>query len=144
MLNSPEPTNQVSDAMRLVERLRRKARSVSEISRGMAESKSLRQADNPEGRTDLYLWTTPEQTDEWQAADAIEAMTQAKPEQQSDVVGVLNALENEFSRWLEMGPDAQPHYQSGMRPFSTGDLKHFVVNLSNARALLAALDGETR
>ncbi len=52
-------------------RLRKQAQSASEAQRMMAEAKSLRQSDNPEGRTDLYMWAKPEDTLEWRAADAL-------------------------------------------------------------------------
>ena len=35
-----------------------------------------------------------------------------------------------FERWLEMGPNAQPHYPGGNRPWSTGDLKWMIEQLS--------------
>lgn len=57
----------------LIERLRAKARAASDISKAMAEAKSLRQESNTERRTDLYMWAAPEQTIEWQAADALTA-----------------------------------------------------------------------
>lgn len=49
---------------------------------------------------------------------------------QDDVTRTVVVLLTEFSRWLEIGPDKQPHYGNGMRAFSTGDLKHFVDCLS--------------
>lgn len=60
----------------LIERLRTCARQKSEASRMLAEAKSLRQTDH-EGppRADLYSFVTPEQTDEWKAADRIEALS---------------------------------------------------------------------
>jgi hypothetical protein len=61
----------------LVTRLRMKARESSETARILAEAKSLRQEDNLEGRIDLYMWPTPEQTIEWKAADRIEALQSA-------------------------------------------------------------------
>ena len=33
----------------------------------------------------------------------------------------LATLSREFKRWLEIGPNAQPHYPNAGRPFSTGD-----------------------
>lgn len=35
-----------------------------------------------------------------------------------------------FERWLEIGPNAQPHYPGGNRPWSTGDLKWMIEQLS--------------
>lgn len=55
----------------LVERLRAKAHTASEVSKMLAEAKSERQEDNPERRKDLYAWHRPEHTDEWKAADAL-------------------------------------------------------------------------
>lgn len=70
----------------LVERLRERGRRTSEVLRGMAEAKSLRQDSNTERRTDLYMWPTPEQTDEWKAADRIEALEHALAEARSKAV----------------------------------------------------------
>ena len=55
----------------ICERLRVRARRVSETMRVMAQAKSLRQAHNPP-RDDLYMWPKPEETVEWQAADLIQ------------------------------------------------------------------------
>lgn len=63
----------------LIARLRAQAQRESDAHKMMAEAKSLRQADNPEGRTDLYSWPTPEQTDSWKAADLLEAGLDAVP-----------------------------------------------------------------
>jgi hypothetical protein len=62
----------------LVSRLRRAAQTASEISRRMAEDKSLRQESNHERRTDLYMWATPEQTIEGQALARIETLAAEK------------------------------------------------------------------
>jgi hypothetical protein len=45
----------------------------------------------------------------------------------------LNNLETLFRKWLHLGPNEQPHYANGMRPFSTGDLKHYVALLEQIR-----------
>lgn len=58
----------------LVNRLRLTAQQLSDAQRRMAEAKSLRQAGNSEGRTDLYMWPAPHQTLEGKAADAIESL----------------------------------------------------------------------
>jgi len=58
----------------IVERLWAQAAQVSQISREVAEAKSLRQADNPDGRRDLYAYPTPAQTLEGKAATEIEAL----------------------------------------------------------------------
>ena len=60
---------------RLVKELRSQAELASLASRRMAEAKSLRQPDNPEGRSDLYSWATPEQTLEGRAAEALAALS---------------------------------------------------------------------
>lgn len=59
------------DIAALVERLRVQAENTSKAHRMMAEAKSLRQTDNPEGRSDLYRWLKPDETIEAQAADAL-------------------------------------------------------------------------
>jgi hypothetical protein len=66
----------------LIERLRMSAKQSSEVSRSMAEAKSLRQAGHEPPRADLYMWPTPEQTVEGQAADALEAALLRISEQQ--------------------------------------------------------------
>lgn len=55
----------------LVTRLSIAAKERSDISRQMAEAKSLRQDGNTERRTDLYMWTKPEDTLEGRAAAEI-------------------------------------------------------------------------
>jgi len=55
----------------LVEQLYLSAIASSEISKMMAEAKSLRQTDNLDGRTDLYSWPTPDKTYEGRAATVI-------------------------------------------------------------------------
>jgi hypothetical protein len=76
----------------LVKRLRIKARQASEAARMMAEAKSLRQESNPERRADLYMWPTPEQTVEWQAAEAITALQSQLAEARA---------ERDAADWLE-------------------------------------------
>jgi len=43
---------------------------------------------------------------------------------------VATMLCETFKRWLEMGPEQQPHFPDGIRPWSTGDLKWIVEHLS--------------
>jgi len=74
MRAQPPKPSPSTDVGALVERLRERARTASKISRQMAEAKSLRQSDNPERRSDLYMWEQVEQTLEWQAADEIERL----------------------------------------------------------------------
>jgi hypothetical protein len=59
---------------KLIARLKLQAQRASDIARQMAEDKSLRQEDNTERRTDLYMWPTPEQTTEGLAAEALTTM----------------------------------------------------------------------
>lgn len=61
----------------IVERLLRAADNASRIQRTLMEAKSLRQEGNPEGRTDLYMWPTPEQTLEGEAAETISELVEA-------------------------------------------------------------------
>ena len=84
----------------LVKRLRIKARQASEAARMMAEAKSLRQESNPERRADLYMWPTPEQTVEWQAAEAITALQSQLAE--------ARALLAECPIWLERVDGHEP------------------------------------
>ncbi len=57
----------------IVEKLRSFAARESEMSRSMAEAKSLRQADNPSGEC-VYSWLKPEETLSGQAAETILAL----------------------------------------------------------------------
>lgn len=61
-------------------------------------------------------------------------MTKPPTETALEVITELAAL---FEAWIERGPDSQPHYANGMRPFSTGDLKHHANALRQARDLLS-------
>lgn len=70
------------------------------------------------------------------ADEPTEAMVAVSQDKDIDA---LSTLAVEFGRWIAAGPNMQPHYKSGMRPFSTGDLKHMVRSLDNARHRLAAL-----
>ena len=74
-MTAPEPASDT-----LVDRLRAAAAQTSATLRSMAEAKSLRQSDNPEGSADLYEWPTPDQTLEGQAADRIEALSRQSGE----------------------------------------------------------------
>lgn len=57
----------------LIERLRQQAKGASEAERMMAQGKSARnQAAGDDGAS--YMWSKPEQTLEWQAADEIERL----------------------------------------------------------------------
>jgi hypothetical protein len=56
---------------RLLGQLLSMAAASSDAQRMMAEAKSLRQGDCDPPRADLYSWSTPEQTVEWQAHDLI-------------------------------------------------------------------------
>jgi hypothetical protein len=85
----------------LVERLQRKAQQASEISRTMAEDKSLRQSGNPERRRDLYAWTKPEDTDEAKAASLLLAMKEA-------LVEARAALHQHYVDWDGEPEDAVP------------------------------------
>jgi hypothetical protein len=84
MTNTDQKAREM-DAEELCKRLRQQAQRESEVSRMMAEDKSLRQSDNPERRTDLYMWAKPEQTASWQAADMIEVLSRPTPTPERDV-----------------------------------------------------------
>jgi hypothetical protein len=64
----------MTDDTPLVTQLRKQAKNASSILRMMAEDKSRRQSDNPEGRTDLYYWPKPEETLEGKAAQRIASL----------------------------------------------------------------------
>lgn len=78
MTNQPRSQPQVAELSELIARLRKAAESASRASQMMAEAKSLRQSDNPDGHTDLYMWATPEQTLEWEAAEALASLAPVK------------------------------------------------------------------
>lgn len=62
------------------------------------------------------------------------------PKVESDV---LKSLAAEFQRWLDNGPNEQPHYSDGMRPFSTGDLKAFVAALAASPPMIEVREAAT-
>jgi len=93
----------------------------------------------PEGEVEKLIATVIEGT-QWaitaeltrlQAENARLKAIEATRPVTSEVEG-LRILRDEFQRWLDRGPNAQPHYHDGVRPFSTGDLKFFVAALSAA------------
>jgi len=77
----------------LVERLRESARQSSDISRRMAEDKSLRQASNTERRKDLYMFSSPESFVEWEAANEIERLREALDRQCDNIAFILNRVD---------------------------------------------------
>jgi hypothetical protein len=76
-----------------VERLKLQASRASDISRQMAEAKSLRQESNTEQRTDLYMWPTPEQTTEGKAAELIAELYEALVEARIAVAADIEEAE---------------------------------------------------
>lgn len=90
-----------SEIARLIDRLRVDARSEAEVSRMMAEAKSLRQADNEERRTDLYMWTEPEKATAWQAADMIESLAAKHRSTSTEEVERLRAALEPFARYAD-------------------------------------------
>jgi len=94
----PEPVAVAPDLVELIERLRKQAQGASEAQRMMAEAKSLRQSDNPEGRSDLYSWAKPEETLEARAADALAALSaklDAMRRERDNLSNELDAMEEE-------------------------------------------------
>ena len=74
----------------LVERLRQQAKGASEAERMMAEAKSARnQAAGDDGAS--YMWSKPEQTLEWQAADEIERLRTELSRAYRATYGLYNA-----------------------------------------------------
>jgi hypothetical protein len=57
----------------LADYMRRAAKNHSNASRILAQTKSLRQAHDPP-RDDLYIWSEPEQTVEWEIAGILDAL----------------------------------------------------------------------
>lgn len=94
----------------LVERLRHKAQQSSDIQRQMAEAKSLRQEGHDPPRDDLYMWPTPEHTDEWKAADRLTSLEaelvrrwqpiETAPKDGTNVV-LASSERVTFGRWLD-------------------------------------------
>jgi hypothetical protein len=80
---------------KLIARLKLQAQRASDIARQMAEDKSLRQEDNTERRTDLYMWPTPEQTTEGLAAEALTTM-QAREDAPIRVLDDVQQAEAEY------------------------------------------------
>lgn len=56
-----------------------------------------------------------------------------------EMVESLQRLADKFRAWINIGPNAQPHFADGMRPFSTGDLKHYAQMLEAAAKLLSTI-----
>ncbi len=71
--------------------MERTAHSVSEVSRMMAEDKSLRQGHHKPRRKDLYMWIKPEETTEWKAKERITAL-------EADKAALVEALKDTASR----------------------------------------------
>lgn len=93
---TPQPVGE-DEAQAIIEQLRKAARSVSEVQRGMAQAKSLRQGDHNPPRDDLYMWPTPEQTLEWRAADMLAALLRssqtAKVEAYREAIGAVDTVD---------------------------------------------------
>ena len=96
----------------MVEQLCNQAQATADIQRQMMKAKSLRQSDNPEGRTDLYMSPSPEQTLEGRAATAIEALAQSAQVRVALVKAVLeaaakacDAVESPFNHHLHTPED---------------------------------------
>ena len=100
----PAPQGEVAE---LVARLRHGARGRSEAERRWAEAKSLRQTDH-EGppRSDLYSWPTPEETDEWKAADMLTRLS-AEPLDKTITEEVVERVADIIDPYCS-GPDAEP------------------------------------
>lgn len=64
----------IDEMYRLIGELSEASRRSSDVQKMMAENKSLRQSDNPEGRKDLYSHPTPSQTLEGRAATMLTAV----------------------------------------------------------------------
>lgn len=142
---------QIEQIDALVRQLRKQAHEYSEASRMMAEAKSLRQADNPERRTDLYAFQSPEGTVQWKAADLIEqqaaqiASLSARPAD-----NVVKALQQALVNHNDVLRSA---YQIAARQGNStdwdgftkraGSVLHFHHDEVNAaRAAIAAMGGE--
>ena len=82
-----------TDASGLVERLERQAIAASEAQRWLAESKSLRQESNHEGRTDLYMFAKPEQTLEGQAATHITTLTARLSDKDAEIARLTREID---------------------------------------------------
>jgi hypothetical protein len=62
-----------------------------------------------------------------------------------NAVELLDHLAANFRKWLEDGPNAQPRYPNGIRPWSTGDLRALIEALdAGTAALRAPVAGKAR
>lgn len=52
------------------------------------------------------------------------------------LIGDVRNLKVQFERIAALSPDEQPAYRTGVRPFGTGDLRHFIETLDKALAAL--------
>lgn len=74
---------------------------------------------------------------------ALASLSQPNPEAGAvEAVRALASLDKTFDQWLRAGPNAQPHYADGMRPWGTGDLRWLSQGIKSALAALAQPTGE--
>jgi hypothetical protein len=109
----------------LIERLRTKARQASEISKSMADAKSIRNGGQPGD----YMWQEPEQTVEWKAADMLAALTPS-PDRQA---------ERDKALGLEWEMDVRPIIARALeRADQTSDSFDYIINsaIEELRALI--------
>ena len=90
----------------IVERLRIGAQRTSDASRMLAEAKSERQGDG--SRDDLYMWSRPEDTDEWKAADLITTLS-----------AQVSALEAAWLIELGSSEPCAPRYWGGVNGWTS-------------------------
>jgi len=70
----------------------------------------------------------------WNRLHSIEDDT---PTDAGEGVAALTALDKKFDQWLHLGPQAQPCYADGIRPWSTGDLKWLSAGVKFALGVVA-------
>lgn len=86
----------------IVEKLRSFAARESEMSRSMAEAKSLRQADNPSGEC-VYSWLKPEETLSGQAVETILALRKEAEALREHIAEQVTHVETRIQDGIELG-----------------------------------------
>lgn len=70
------------------------------------------------------------------------AREEAPAEGAGEIADGVESLKHQLERIAAEKPEDQPRYANGVRPFGTGDLKHFIAVLSTAAAALRNLTSE--
>ena len=73
-----------------------------------------------------------------------EALATPQQGQEVDYNDAVKMLHDTFVHWIELGPDKQPRHPNGLRPWSTGDLKWMIEQLSQLLPSTPTAAGESQ